>query len=141
MPHPDEEETTNSNRDIGKFILQGAFLAVLILVFFVTVGVIWSLRNYAGVKAIDHLYNGWVFATLANLLSLFLGISAGISALMYLGGNARLNFIIGGFAISHFAIVGMLWCIGAYEMKKPPMLELSPTEKILEFRKRFEKQD
>jgi len=106
-----------------KFFFIGGGLAFVWLLMFVMSGAVWSLTHTKTLGLIDHFYNGFVFATLMNLLSLFLGFSIGLSALLHLSKNYKINSVFIGFAVIHFCIVGAIWYIGALDFRADPLPE------------------
>jgi len=91
------------------------------LLMFVMSGAVWSLTHTNTLSFIDHLYNGFVFATLMNILSLFFGFSVGLTALMSFTKNYKFNSTLIGFAIVHFCLVGMIWSVGSMEFRTDPL--------------------
>jgi len=104
-----------------KFFLIGGGLAFFWLLMFVISGAVWSLTHTNTLGFIDHLYNGFVFATLMNLLSIFLGFSIGLSVLLNLTKNFKINSVFIGFAVIHFCIIGVIWSIGALDFRTDPL--------------------
>ena len=105
-----------------KSLAIGASFAVLWLMFFVLSGTIWSITHTSTLGFGDHFYNGFAFAKMMNLLSLFIvGFSIGIDALYYLSKDMSKNLKILGFVLTHICIVGSLWMTAPLDFKRDPL--------------------
>ena len=123
-----------------KFSVSGGGLAIVRLLMFVMSGAAWSLTHTNTLGVIDHLYNGFVFATLMNILSLFFGFSIGLSALLNFTKNYKINSIFIGFAVIHFCIVGGIWSIGALDFRSDPLPDRI-IERVINLNDIFDKVD
>lgn len=111
-------------------LTQGAAVACLFALVFILSGAVWSGFKIENISFVDHLYNGLVFATWANIASLFLGFSVGLTALFSVGKNEETNLRLVGFGLMNFLIIGFLWWGGHFEMRKNEPLSL--TEKLFD---------
>lgn len=104
---------------------------------FVIGGAIWSLTHTKTLGGIDHIFNGFVFAKVMNLLSILGGFSVGIYALFELSKNSKQNFGILGFVVTHFTIVVLLWVAAPNEFRKDPLLDRM-LDRVLEFKDKMD---
>lgn len=114
-----------------RWFTQGAAFACIFASAFILSGALWSAFKIEDIGFIDHLYNGLVFATWANIASLVLGFSVGLTAMMSVGKDEKINLRLVGFGLMNFLIIGFLWWGGHIEMRKnePPSL----SEKLFDY--------
>lgn len=113
-----------------RWLSHGVLAAILFAIIFIACGALWSVINIEDISPVDHLYNGLVVATWANLASLFMGFSVGLTAFISVGDDEKTNCRLIGFGLTNFLIIALLWWGGHTKMRdaKPPTL----TEKVLE---------
>ena len=126
-----------------KYLLFGALFAFAWMALFVASGAVWSFNrpDTQTLNIIDHIYNGWVFSKIVNVLALVVGgVSVGIHALFHVSNKTKPNLVIAGFVVTHFAIVIANFSMGGFDFKTDPRPD-TIIDRVIDLKGRFKKND
>lgn len=105
---------------------------------FVIGAAIWSAIHTETLTIFDHIFNGFVFAKVANLLALLGGMPMFISVLWGLSENRKSNFQILGFFVANLTIIILLWLFFPIEFRADPKPK-TVIDRVLDIRKELER--
>lgn len=134
---------SSSQTRLYKYFLYGVLIAFAWLALFVASGAVWSFNrpDTQTLNIIDHIYNGWVFSKIVNVLALVIGgVSVGVHALFHLSNKTKPNLMIAGFVVTHFAIVIANFSMGGFDFKTDPLPE-TIIDRVIDFKDRFKKNE